>query len=309
MNPEKATILVIDDEIVNIKLIGEALKGEHEILFACDGERGIALAMERLPDLIILDIVMPGEDGYAVCARLKADPSTASIPVIFVTALGATEQEVRGLEAGAVDYITKPVNPPVARVRVRNHLELVRARRLLENLASTDGLTGLANRRSFDERLREEHARLRRSGGPLSVIMIDIDHFKAFNDTYGHPAGDSCLAKVAAVVRGFARRPGDVAARYGGEEFVCLLPGASHDDALKMAEAMREHIAGLAIPHLASTAAQHVTASLGVATASCTADADAAWLLECADRMLYQSKISGRNRCSGTFARRAGPQE
>lgn len=299
MHPEKSTILVIDDEMINIKLIGETLKAECEVIFAGDGQAGVDLARQALPDLILLDVVMPGMDGYAVCAALKATPRTAAIPLIFVTALGSVEQEVRGFELGAVDYITKPINPPVVRARVRNHLEFLRARRQLEKMAATDGLTELANRRAFDQGLQIEYARLRRSGERLSIIMIDVDHFKNFNDRYGHQAGDECLKSVAAAIRGFARRPGDVAARYGGEEFVCLLPGAGQADALAIAEAMRQRIAALAIPHEASSVAAHVSASFGVATLVCDADHTADQLLGMADKMLYQAKESGRNRSVG----------
>lgn len=299
MPPEKSTILVIDDEMINIKLIGETLKAECDVLFAGDGQAGIDLARQALPDLILLDVVMPGMDGYEVCAALKAEPRTAAIPLIFVTALGSVEQEVRGFELGAVDYITKPINPSVVRARVRNHLEFLRARRQLEKMAATDGLTELANRRAFDQGLQIEYARLRRSGERLSIIMIDVDHFKNFNDRYGHQAGDECLKSVAAAIRGFARRPGDVAARYGGEEFVCLLPGAGQADALAIAEAMRQRIAALAIPHEVSSVAAHVSASFGVATLVCDADHTAIQLLSMADQMLYRAKESGRNRSVG----------
>ncbi|CAN5178757.1 diguanylate cyclase [soil metagenome] len=297
--PVKPKILAIDDELINIEIIDEIFGRDFEVIFATKGEQGIAVAGKALPDLILLDIVMPDMDGYEVCTRLKADPRTAKIPIIFISALGAVEQEVLGLEAGAIDYVTKPISPAVLRARVHIQLELKRARELLEMLATTDGMTGLANRRYFDQRLSMEYERLKRSQSRLTVIMIDIDSFKAYNDTYGHLAGDDCLKEVAGVIRTLVRRPADLAARYGGEEFVCLLPEIDHPGAVSVAENIRQAVEARAIEHARSTTGSCVTISMGIATAVCIADRTCSALLAVADEALYAAKEQGRNRCIG----------
>jgi PleD family two-component response regulator len=218
------TILIVDDETTNIEILAELLASDYDVIFATSGEEALAIVESARPDLILLDVMMPDIDGYEVCARLKKSASSKDISVIFITGLGDLEAETRGLSLGAVDYVTKPINPAVVRMRVRNHIELKIARDELARLAATDGLTGLANRRRFDQVLATECSRLRRSKGRLSLIMIDIDHFKAFNDTYGHVAGDGCLRQVGGAIGSVIHRTPDLAARYGGEEFSCILP-------------------------------------------------------------------------------------
>jgi diguanylate cyclase (GGDEF)-like protein len=240
--------------------------------------------------------MMPNLDGFEVCRRLKQDPATADIPIIFITALGAVEEETRGLELGAVDYIAKPINRAAARARMRNHLELKQARDKLGLMAATDGLTGLANRRHFDSRLAIEYNRLCRSDGLLSVIMIDVDHFKAFNDAYGHVLGDDCLRRVADAISRSLRRPADLAARYGGEEFACFLPDTDEPSAVKIADAVCAEIAALRIPHSGSATTSHVTASLGLATMRCVVGRSQLDAVAAADEQLYAAKAGGRNR-------------
>ncbi len=298
---DKPAILVVDDETINIELLAELLEDDYDVSFATGGEQALALAASDQPDLILLDVLMPDMDGYDVCARLKQDVTTSGIPVIFITALGDTEAETRGLDLGAVDYVTKPISPAIVRARIRNHIELKRARDTLARLATTDGLTGLANRRSFDDRLATEHRRLGRSGGVMSLILLDIDHFKLFNDTYGHLAGDDCLRQVGRALQGVVRRPADLAARYGGEEFACILPETDAAGAATIAEQIRAAIAALKIPHSASRTADHVTASLGVVTVTCVPDQAITDIVATADAGLYQAKEAGRNRV-GTAA-------
>ncbi len=298
---DKPAILVVDDETINIELLADLLEDDYDVSFATGGEQALALAAGDRPDLILLDVLMPGMDGYDVCARLKQDVATAGIPVIFITALGDTEAETRGLDLGAVDYVTKPISPAIVRARIRNHIELKRARDTLARLATTDGLTGLANRRSFDDRLAAEHRRLSRGGGELSLILLDIDHFKLFNDTYGHLAGDDCLRQVGRALQGVVRRPADLAARYGGEEFACILPETDAAGVLAIAEQVRTAIAGLNIPHAASRTSDHVTASLGVVTVVCTPEQPVGDIVAAADAGLYRAKETGRNRV-GTAA-------
>jgi diguanylate cyclase (GGDEF)-like protein len=216
--------------------------------------------------------------------------------VIFITALSEEADETRGLEVGAIDYISKPISAPIVKARVRNHLQLKRYRDILENLSTLDGLTGIANRRRLDEFLAQEWLRGRRQQSPLSVCLMDIDFFKRFNNRYGHAAGDDCLRRVALALVGVGRRPADLVARYGGEEFVCVLPETDAAGAALLAEKLRDAVIALEIPHADSTAAEHVTISGGVATAIPTDESSAAQLLEAADQMLYQAKKTGRNR-------------
>ncbi|MCW8861137.1 MAG: diguanylate cyclase, partial [Rhodospirillales bacterium] len=267
-----------------------------DVLFATSGEDGLALVQSERPDLILLDVMMPEMDGYEVIGRLKGEPDLKDIPVIFVTARSEESDEARGLEAGAIDYIIKPISAPIVRMRVRNHLELKRYRDLLQDLSIRDGLTGLPNRRRYDEFMEQEWARARRNETPLSVILMDIDHFKQFNDTYGHAAGDACLQKVGAALKEAVRRPTDLVARYGGEEFVCVLPDTDSEGATQVAEAVREAVSALGIPHAHSSAADHVTMSLGVATMIPQGEVPPGIIAEKADVYLYEAKEAGRNR-------------
>ena len=299
MDKSRHVILIVDDEPLNIELLGQTLSDSAEIIFATRGEEALAIALEQLPDLILLDVLLPDLDGYEVCRRLKAEPKTKSIPVIFVTAMDQEADEARGLEAGAIDYITKPIRPPIVRARVSNHLELKLYRDMLETLSSIDGLTGIANRRRFDEALDREWRRAQRLCAPISLIMMDIDRFKEFNDNYGHVAGDSCLRRLARVFAESMKRPADLVARYGGEEFACILPDTSGEGAEWLASSLRQRVSGLAIPHAFSPAADHVTISAGAATIFPAPDQDAQELILHADQALYAAKADGRNRIKG----------
>ena len=300
----KPTLLIVDDEPTNIQALGHLLKDDYRIRVANNGEKALALAAEgapERPDLILLDIQMPGIDGYEVCRRLKEDPHTSDIAIIFVTALDDARDEEHGLNLGAVDYIARPFNPAIVRARVNTHVKLKRRTDLLEQYAMLDGLTGIHNRRYFDEHLDRETRRSQRAGEPLSLIMLDIDHLKGFNDHYGHGAGDRCLQKVAETLARTLNRPGDTLCRYGGEEFVALLPGAPTSGALEVAEKLRKAVEELALPHGYSAASQVVTVSLGAATLDPVGEpgADAQSVLARADDALYQAKKAGRNRCCG----------
>jgi diguanylate cyclase (GGDEF)-like protein len=296
MSQERARILAIDDTPANLMTLGAVLAQDFDLQIATSGVAGLELARETSPDLILLDIMMPEMDGYEVCRHLQADPRTRDIPIIFVTALNSPEEETRGLEAGAVDYISKPVNPVVVRARVRTHLTLKHQADLLRSMAFQDGLTGIANRRRFDETLDNEWRFCRRSHISLSLIMIDIDLFKQYNDRYGHLAGDACLQAVAGALNLRMGRSHDLVARYGGEEFVCLLPGTTLDGALILAESLREAVQALGIRHQASTASEVVTISLGVATVVPNGQLSPDLLVAAADGQLYAAKRAGRNR-------------
>lgn len=307
---ERQKILIIDDTPANIQVLNEFLRAEYAIFFATNGGEGIRIARRELPDLILLDIMMPEMDGYAVCRIIKADPHTRQIPVIFVTAMDSQLDEARGLELGAIDYITKPVSPTIVKARVRNHLELKRHRdmlgamtvelerknRELALLAREDSLTGLANRRQFDAILAAEIKRARRFRQILSLIMCDVDHFKNYNDHYGHPAGDECLRTIGRILSGVFKRASDLPARYGGEEFAVIFPDTPPGNAAFLAEKLRSELAEHAIPHACSDAAGFVTLSLGVVSAHPCEERTASWFISEADKALYRAKESGRNR-------------
>ncbi|CAH1656865.1 MAG: diguanylate cyclase [Chelatococcus sp.] len=294
----KPTILIVDDEISNIEIINATLEDDYEISFALSGEQALEAARLILPDLILLDVLMPGMDGFEVCRRLKADSLLADVPVIFTTGLGDTDHEVQGLELGAIDYVTKPIHPVILRARVGNHIELKRMRDQLAEMALTDALTGLSNRRRMENTLTGAIARLAGSGDWLSLVMLDIDFFKEFNDTYGHLEGDRCIAMIAAALRRALKRASDLPARYGGEEFACVLPGADAEIASAVAEDIRSRIASLDIPHESSLVSPFVTVSIGVATARCEQGMSPDLWIAKADDQLYLSKADGRNRIS-----------
>jgi diguanylate cyclase (GGDEF)-like protein len=290
-------ILVVDDAMENIQILHHALRDEHEVLFALDGETALQIALEQQPDLILLDAVMPGMDGYAVCAALRGSPRLQGIPVIFVTALSQPEDETRALEAGAVDFISKPFNVAVVRARVRSQLTIKRQADAMRELSMTDGLTGVANRRSFNDTIDAEWRRCARAGMPLSVIMIDIDHFKLYNDHYGHQAGDNCLQQVSAAMKRCATRPQDLLARYGGEEFILLLPQEAMEGTQVVAQRILDEVRKLALPHAASPTAPQLSISMGLASVLPPTDSiDPSALIRTADANLYRAKQTGRNR-------------
>ena len=297
---EAETLLVIDDSGTVRRLLGNILDRQYRVLAADSGETGLAMALEHTPDLILLDVMMPGMDGFTVCTRLKADSRTREIPVLFLTVLSGEGDEMRALEAGGIDFIPKPISHAVLCARVRNQLALKRTQDRLRNLSLLDGLTGIANRRRFDQYLEMEWQRCTRSGHPLSVVMGDVDFFKAYNDGYGHGQGDDCLRKVAHIFSLALRRPADLAARYGGEEFICVLPETDAEGARIVAEQIMVGLARLGLPHAFSSVAEHVTVSVGVATdLRPSLGRTARHLMEEVDSRMYEAKRQGRNRIVG----------
>jgi diguanylate cyclase (GGDEF)-like protein len=294
--PDKL-ILIIDDSVETIRLLAGMLRDQGQIIFATSGITGMELARQRKPALILLDVEMPGMDGYETCRRLQQDEDTRHCAIMFVTAKTDPASEVRALGLGAVDFIPKPVNPPVARARVATQLKLARHAAALAQLANRDGLTGLYNRRYFDDQLQREHQRHRRRSLPLGIALIDIDHFKAYNDGYGHLEGDLCLKKIADALAGASQRQGEVVARYGGEEFVVILPCTAAADAQKYGEWICKSIRGLGIRHefSATPSAREITVSVGVASVVPGNIEHQTELVALADRALYQAKANGRN--------------
>jgi diguanylate cyclase (GGDEF)-like protein len=298
----KPKLLIVDDQTTNIQLLHQAFSAEFQVFMATTGDKSLAICTTEAPDLVLLDVMMPEMDGYEVCKKLKSNPRTADIPVIFVTAHTDAASEEHGLDLGAVDYISKPINIKIVRARVKAHIALKRQSDMLRNFAFVDGLTGVRNRRYFDEHLGTEVARAHRSKSPLSLVMMDVDFFKRFNDCYGHQAGDDCLRSVASLLNASIKRPADFVARYGGEEFVCLLPETPFQSAYALAEIIRKAIEECKIAHAESSVAPWVTLSLGVSTLVPHRPVSGGELLKLADSNLYQAKHLGRNRTIGSEA-------
>lgn len=300
LGQRRGQLLVVDDQPINIHVIHQALAADHNVFAATSGEQALAFCEKTLPDLVLLDVVMPVMDGLEVCRRLKQNPDTQNIPVVFITAHQHPEEENICWAAGGVDFVNKPVNPVTLRNRVKAHLTLKFQADMLRVIAFNDGLTHIANRRYFDVRLEAEWQRCNRSGSTLALLMIDIDFFKSFNDRYGHPTGDDCLRRVAAALTANLHRPFDLAARYGGEEFVCLLPDTDLAGATAIAEKLELAVRQLGIEHLDSDVAQVITVSVGAAASRPDQSNTSALLIQQADVQLYQAKQQGRGRvCAG----------
>ena len=295
------TILVIDDS----KLIAHVAKNiltkqGHEVLLAQDGETGLDIVRDKKPDLIPLDLILPGIDGYGVCERIKNDPSIKDIPIIMLTSKAEHADKVRGLELGASDYVTKPFDEGELRARVNTHLRIKelyeslqeKNRQLLE-MANRDGLTGLYNHRYFQETLLKDFQRALRYNEFLACIMFDIDYFKKFNDTYGHQTGDVVLKTLGGLVK-MVMRDSDLAARYGGEEFALILYHTKPQEAYNIAERLRKTVEQHKFK--AGDLELSVNISIGVASYYHPDITDAKSLIECADKALYRAKEEGRNR-------------
>ncbi|MCS6204826.1 diguanylate cyclase [Shewanella baltica] len=295
---EKGKILIVDDQPLNIKILHQLFNEEYELFMATNGEQAIAICQKVQPDLVLLDIEMPGMSGFDVCQHLKADPETATIGVIFVTAHFDEVQEVKGFQLGAVDFIHKPINPIITTARVKNQFTLKRQSDLLHSIALLDSLTGVANRRQFEQRLPEIWKHCCRNELALSVVMLDVDFFKRFNDRYGHQEGDQCLRHVAKAISDSLLRATDFVARYGGEEFICILPETKLVGAIHTAQNIVNAVQALHLEHLESSF-QEVTISAGVASVLPKSDLTWQTLIETADQQLYLAKENGRNQVVG----------
>jgi diguanylate cyclase (GGDEF)-like protein len=303
-------ILIVDDNPTNLSVLSIALKAAgYRTRVAMDGESAIEQVQVDAPELILLDVQMPGIDGFETCLRLKANPVTQDIPIIFITASVDLDNKVKGLSIGAVDYITKPFQKEEVLARVRVHLELrfltrkvqeqaialKQANQELHRLANLDGLTEVANRRRFDEYFEQEWRRSAREQTPLSLILCDIDYFKNYNDHYGHQAGDACLRKVARAISETLHRPADLVARYGGEEFAIILPHTPLEGAVHIAELLQIQIEQLGILHAQSQVSSYITLSLGISSQIPEPLQENHTLIAATDKALYLAKSEGRN--------------
>ncbi|MCT7509123.1 diguanylate cyclase [Aliarcobacter cryaerophilus] len=296
MEFKKPTILVVDDMTTTLLLIHDLLKDTYEVKIAKSGTK--ALEILESPndiDLILLDIEMPDINGYDVCKRIKNNETIKNIPIIFITGRTSQEDEEYGLNLGAIDYITKPFNNAIVKLRIKNYLNLKIKNDMLEKLSMYDGLTNIRNRRYFDETFEKTFNEIKRDKKSLAVLMIDIDFFKPYNDNYGHGQGDETLRKVAKALEKTIKRASDFVARYGGEEFVILLKDINKDGVEAVANNLLNAVRELKITHEFSKIENYVTISIGASFYNSNSDITKLELLLKADETLYSVKNSGRN--------------
>lgn len=296
MEFKKPTILVVDDMTTTLLLLHDLLKDTYEVKIAKSGTK--ALEILESPndiDLILLDIEMPDINGYDVCKRIKNNETIKNIPIIFITGRTSQEDEEYGLNLGAIDYITKPFNKAIVKLRIKNYLNLKIKNDMLEKLSMYDGLTNIRNRRFFDETFEKTFSEIKRDKKSLAVLMIDIDFFKPYNDNYGHGQGDETLRKVAKALEKTIKRASDFVARYGGEEFVILLKDINKDGVEAVANNLLNAVRELKITHEFSKIENYVTISIGASFYNSNSDITKLELLLKADETLYNVKNSGRN--------------
>lgn len=292
----KYKILVIEDSILNQHVIGNILRDKYTLATALTAREALEMVSRLHPDLILLDIILPDMDGFKVLETLKSSQESRNIPVIIITGMDSEENEERGLMLGAVDYIKKPFKHGVVSARVNTQIRIIRQMQTIEQLGMLDSLTGISNRRAFDIQLRSEWHRAVEENVPLSMIMLDIDHFKEYNDTYGHPQGDIILQSVAKILKSETRDSASKVFRYGGEEFTVILPTDGMWNAVHVAERIRSSVEKAKVRSFFSNIVTCVTVSAGVASVRPTATDQMLDLLELADQKLYQAKHDGRNR-------------
>ena len=287
-------ILVIDDSPVQSEFLCSILKGDYELTTCQNAEDGLREAKEGNYSLILLDVVMPGVDGVMMMQELKATELTRHIPVILLTSLADVQYEERGLLLGAVDYVTKPFSPVIIKARVNTHIQLHHYQMQFKKQAMVDELTGVANRRRYEEECLARWREAVRFELPFSICMFDIDKFKVYNDTFGHPAGDQVISAVAKTASSFFHRSTDLFARYGGEEFVSIFVGSDAQPAFEFMKTVRQAVEDLHIPHK-SPVSPWVTVSMGGVTLCPSAQDHYSTYLKLADTMLYDAKRLGRN--------------
>jgi diguanylate cyclase (GGDEF)-like protein len=289
------TILIVDDDKPNRKMLKELLQEQAKIIFAKNGKQAKELARKHLPDLILMDVIMPDLSGFDVIEALKNDPETMNISVIFITGLANNDDEARGFDLGGCDYIYKPFKSNIVIARVTMHLELIRQRKMLDEIAHIDPLTGVNNRRKMDIVLAEEVDVNRLEISPLVVAIIDIDFFKQFNDNYGHGAGDVALRHVGQALSEICQRPRDFVARYGGEEFLIVLPDCDQAGAENILSNLAQAIKDKMIKHEFSSTSNLLTISMGAVVVQSSIPVTVDKIMNQADSLLYQAKNNGRD--------------
>jgi diguanylate cyclase (GGDEF)-like protein len=300
MEEKKLKILIVDDEISNIDVLAVLLKSQYEVIYTRNSESAFKIVQEQEPNLILLDIEMPGMNGFEVLEKLKNDPSTMSIPVIFITVSNDVKDEEKGFALGAVDYITKPFSPSVVKARINTHLKLSDYIHKIEKQCMLDALTGLPNRWAFDNRMSVEWGRALREQTTLGIIMLDIDNFTEYNDTYGHPQGDILLKVISNIIKTTIKRATDFASRWGGEEFVVLLPGTDKNGTLIVAEKIRVNIKNAQIPH-SDGSISTITISGGGLSIIPGEEDSINDMIKTADDLLYLAKDNGRDQICMDF--------
>jgi diguanylate cyclase (GGDEF)-like protein len=295
MDENRNTLLIVDDEKINLKALTNILVPDYTVYAAKDGQTAIEYAKEYLPDLVLLDIIMPDMDGYEVLTAFKKIEKVRDTPVIFITGLSSSEEEEKGLALGAVDYVNKPFKPAIIKLRVQHQIRIVNQLRAIEYLSMIDPLTDIPNRRSFDSRMGIEWYRAMREQTPISLLLIDVDKFKDYNDTYGHQQGDVVLKTLAKIFTTTLKRAVDFACRWGGEEFVILLPNVDTSGAMVVAERVRTNVEKTMVP-CADGSFTRVTISIGVNTEKPVKGSPVDEFLSRADEALYTAKRTGRNK-------------
>lgn len=292
----KQRLLIVDDSTENTELLAQTLNKNYDILIANNGEDALTLAQTTpIPDMILLDLSMPKMNGYDVSKQIHLEEATKDIPIIFLTTMSNSENEIYELNTGAVDFISKPFDLEIVKEKIKNHLMLQYFLDILNQTSDIDALTQISNRRRFDEMMAIETRKAKRMQSPLSIIMIDIDYFRRYNETYGHLEGDSCLQEIALTLKKPLRRAGDLIARWSGQRFVCLLPDTNSKGALHVAKNLKQVISNLKIPHQSSPTEKNITISLGVATGTSANTNSYDTLLDDAQIALLNAKQSGRN--------------
>ncbi|MEM6253096.1 MAG: PleD family two-component system response regulator [Cyanobacteria bacterium P01_D01_bin.156] len=313
-----SSILIADDDPVSNLMLSQVLeKDGYQVIVVTDGQAALSACEETLPNIILMDAIMPTMDGFDCCQKLQSKYGQACPPILMITGLNDSESVDRAYDAGAADYVTKPFHWAVLRRRVQrainSHIDhqklqhclteerslrqkLKIANQQLERLVTVDGLTNIFNRRHFNNKLEQEWKRLRREKSPLGLILLDIDHFKAYNDTYGHPGGDQCLRQVAEIIKDAGRRPADIVARYGGEEFAMILPNTDLNGVVCVGQTVQERVSLAAIPHATSLVKAHVSVSIGLTTMVPGDLESPQVLIDQADKALYDAKANGRDR-------------
>ncbi|CUB03358.1 diguanylate cyclase domain-containing protein [Marinomonas fungiae] len=294
-NFEMADVLVVDDQASNIQLIYQVLHSDYNIYMARSGAEALELIKTQRPDIILLDVYMPELSGLELCRMLKGNPIYCDIPIIFITSFTEPEQEVECWEAGGVDFVQKPINQLTLSKRVKAHLTLKFQADVLKRLVNLDGLTGIYNRRYFDEQGAIFFSNSQQTNVGFSVVMFDIDYFKDFNDRYGHLVGDDCLKKVSFCINRLVNDDHKLFARYGGEEFILLISEASLLDVKSLIESICNAVAALKIPHESSKCSAYVTVSAGAVYCDNPEIARLNDLVEQSDVQLYRAKDAGRN--------------